>query len=216
MSTLEFQGNDIDKAIENACSALNISKDELHYEVIETKKKGIFSKGTVKISVQTEDAGSNLGSVNDEEKIKNFLELLLLKMGMGGKVEVTFKEDTKIGLSIASDDSGLLIGRRGKTLDAIQLIVNIVAGRIDEENKIKVIVDTENYRTKRQQKIVSLAQRIADQVRRSGGSRLLEPMNPFERRIIHTALDNIEDIETISEGDGLYKQIRICFKGKRY
>jgi spoIIIJ-associated protein len=216
MSNLQFQGEDLNKAIESACEALNISKENLKYEVIETKKKGLFSKGSVKISVQTKYPGNDLPIFVGEEKIRSFLEILLQKMGMIGKVEVNFKEDNKIGLSIVSDDSGLLIGRRGKTLDALQLIVNIVAGRIDEENKIKVIVDSQNYRTKRQEKIVSLAQRIADQVRRSGGSRLLEPMNPFERRIIHTTLNNLEDIETISEGEGLYKQIRICFKGKKY
>jgi spoIIIJ-associated protein len=76
-------------------------------------------------------------------------------------------------------------------------------------------VDSENYRTKREQKIVSLAEHVAQQVRRTGGSRLLEPMNPFERRIIHTTLNDAPDIETMSEGDGLYKQIRISFKGRR-
>ncbi len=214
MSTLEFQGNDVNEAVQKACTELNINEDELHYEIIETKKKSIFSKGTVKISVQTEDNLNSLGNVNGEEKIIKFLELLINKMGMDGKVEVNFKEDSKIGISIESADSGLLIGRRGKTLDAIQLIANAVVGRINEPNKMKVIVDTENYRTKKQQKIIYLAERVADQVRRSRGSRLLEPMNPFERRIIHTALNDLDDIETISEGDGLYKQIRICYKGK--
>ncbi|NHJ33222.1 MAG: protein jag [Asgard group archaeon] len=222
MSTLEFQGNDVNEAVKIACLKLNINEDELQYEIIETKKKSIFSKGTVKISVHVEDdnkddIADNLnlsGNINGEEKIIKFLSQLIIKMGMNGKVAVNFKEDTKIGISIESTDSGLLIGRRGKTLDAIQLIANAVSGRINEHNRLKVIVDTENYRTKKQQKIISIAERVADQVRRSRGSRLLEPMNPFERRIIHTALNDLDDIETISEGDGLYKQIRICYKGK--
>ncbi|MBN1797823.1 MAG: protein jag [Spirochaetales bacterium] len=226
MSALEFIGNDVNEAVQNACTALNIKEDELKYEIIETKKKSIFSKGAVKISVHVEDEINEevkeavkadvtvTENINGEEKIIKFVTQLIDKMGMSGKVTVNFKEDTKIGISIESADSGLLIGRRGKTLDAIQLIANAVSGRINEHNKLKVIVDTENYRTKKQEKIISIAERVADQVRRSRGSRLLEPMNPFERRIIHTALNNVDDIETISEGDGLYKQIRICYKGK--
>jgi spoIIIJ-associated protein len=222
MSTLEFIGDDVNEAIKNACTTLHINEADLQYKIIETKKKSIFSKGTVKISVNIEDDVTDetaddvhvSENVNGEEKIIEFLECLIDKMGMNGKVHVNFKEDMKIGVSIESSDSGLLIGRRGKTLDAIQLIVNAVAVRINEHNKMKVIVDTENYRTKKQEKIISIAERVADQVRRSRSSRLLEPMNPFERRIIHTALNNVDDIETISEGDGLYKQIRICYKGK--
>jgi spoIIIJ-associated protein len=208
MGILEFQGNDLEEAVENACDELRIDREHLEYQVIESKKKGLFSKGSVKISVQTPNG-------NDQKEVVKFVEQLIDKMGLSGSVEVTSKGDSRLGISINSRDSGLLIGRRGKTLDAIQLIVNALIGRMGEKTKLRVIVDTENYRTKREQKIVSLAEHVAQQVRRSGGSRLLEPMNPFERRIIHTALNDAQDIETMSEGDGLYKQIRISFKGRR-
>ncbi len=210
MGTLEFQGNDLEEAIENACRELGINREHLEYQVIESKKKGLFSKAAVKISVEPPG-----GNDNDREEIVQFVEHLIEKMGLNGSVEVTTRENARLGISINSRDSGLLIGRRGKTLDAIQLIVNAVIGRMGENTKLRVIVDTENYRTKREQKIVSLAEHVAQQVRRSGGSRLLEPMNPFERRIIHTTLNDAPDIETMSEGEGLYKQIRISFKGRR-
>ncbi len=216
MGTIEFQGNDLEAAIENACNTLHIAPGQLDYQVIESKKKGLFSKGSVKISVQAQMAEQLSVDNAEQQEIIHFIEQLIDKMELNGRVEVNFKESDKLGISIVSRDSGLLIGRRGKTLDAIQLIVNAVIGRMGENHRMRVIVDTENYRTKRQQKIVSLAERVAEQVRRSGGSRLLEPMNPFERRIIHTTLNDVEDIETLSEGDGLYKQIRISFKGKRY
>jgi spoIIIJ-associated protein len=210
MGTLEFQGNDLEEAIENACSELGIDREHLEYQVIESKKKGLFSKAAVKISVEPPG-----GNDNDGEEVVQFVEHLIDKMGLSGSVEVTTRENARLGISINSRDSGLLIGRRGKTLDAIQLIVNAVIGRMGEHASLRVIVDSENYRTKREQKIVSLAEHVAQQVRRTGGSRLLEPMNPFERRIIHTTLNDAPDIETMSEGDGLYKQIRISFKGRR-
>ena len=146
-----------------------------------------------------------------EEEIITFLGGLIERMGYSGDVTINRREEQKIFLSIESENSSILIGRKGKNLDALQFLTNVYSARI--ESNLKVIVDAENYRVRREQKLVHLAQRTAEQVRRSRGSRLLEPMNPFERRLIHTTLNQLEDIDTQSEGDGLYKQVRVIYRG---
>ncbi|HOX32904.1 MAG TPA: R3H domain-containing nucleic acid-binding protein, partial [Spirochaetales bacterium] len=107
----------------------------------------------------------------------------------------------------------IIIGKKGKNLDALQLLVNVYAGRLGREDT-RVILDSENYRIRREESLVRLAYETAEQVRRNRQSVLLEPMNPFERRIIHTTLNDIVDIETKSEGEGLYKQVRVSFRGR--
>jgi spoIIIJ-associated protein len=127
-------------------------------------------------------------------------------------VSVLFREDRKIGLKIDSGYSAILIGKKGKNLDAIQLLANIFAGRQGRED-VRVILDSENYRIKREESLVRLAYTVADRVRDNRGSMLLEPMNPFDRRLIHTTLNDIADVETKSEGEGLYKQVRVYYRG---
>jgi spoIIIJ-associated protein len=139
---------------------------------------------------------------------------MMEKMGYPGKVSVQFREDHKIGLNIDSEFSSILIGKKGKNLDAMQLIVNIYAGRIGRED-LRVILDSEDYRIRREEALVKLAYTVADKVRASRGSILLEPMNPFDRRLIHTTLNDTADIETKSEGEGMYKQVRVYFKGSK-
>ena len=147
---------------------------------------------------------------DNERKIIEFVDTLIQKMGYKGKTSISFRRDTKIGLSIDSDDSSIIIGRKGKNLDAIQLITNVYAGNLDPD--IKVVIDSENYRMRHEEQIIRNAYRIAEQVKRSGKSRLLDPMNPFERRLVHTALNDFDGVETKSEGEGLYKQVRIIPK----
>ena len=136
----------------------------------------------------------------------------LQKMGYEVSVDIMFREEHKIGLKLQSDASSILIGRKGKNLDALQLLLNVYAGHLGRED-VRVILDTENYRIRREESLVRLAYTTADKVRSYKKSVLLEPMNPFERRLIHTTLNDIPDIETKSEGDGLYKQVRVLYKG---
>jgi len=113
---------------------------------------------------------------------------------------------------LVSPNSSILIGKKGKNLDALQLLANVYAGRLGNEED-KIILDTENYRLRREESLVRLAYTTADRVRLSRKSILLDPMNPFERRLIHTTLNDISDIETKSEGEGVYKQVRVIYKG---
>ena len=135
-------------------------------------------------------------------------------MGYDVKVVISFREDKKIGIKLESSYSSILIGRKGKNLDALQLLANIYAGRLGHE-EVRIILDTENYRIRREETLVRLAYTTADRVRSSRKSILLEPMNPFERRLIHTTLNDIPDVETKSEGEGVYKQVRVIYKGIR-
>jgi spoIIIJ-associated protein len=147
-----------------------------------------------------------------EQKLIDFVGGLIERMGYSGKVSVLFREEHKIGLKIDSEYSSILIGKKGKNLDALQLLANIYAGRQDRDD-IRVILDSENYRIRREESLVRLAYTVADRVRENRASILLEPMNPFDRRLIHTTLNDIADVETKSEGDGLYKQVRVYYRG---
>jgi spoIIIJ-associated protein len=128
-------------------------------------------------------------------------------MGYAGNVSIAFRKERKIGLRIDSENSNIIIGRKGKNLDALQLLTNVFVGQ--QNSNVRVIVDSENYRIRHEEQLIRLAYRTAEQVARSGQSRLLEPMNPYERRLVHTALNDFGGVETKSEGDGLYKQVRI-------
>jgi len=147
-----------------------------------------------------------------EQKMIDFTSGLVERMGYPGKVTILFREKFKLGIKIDSSHSSILIGKKGKNLDAIQLLLNIYAGRLGKEN-VRVILDTENYRIRREESLVRLAYSVAEKVRESRGSILLEPMNPFDRWLIHTTLNDIGDVETKSEGDGLYKQVRVFYRG---
>ena len=227
--TYEFEGKTEKEAIENAVNELGLQRDQFDVEILETQKKSLFKNGYVKIAVHTvgDDEEVGMGASfaaaakvvanpvpqgEFEEKLVDFIQNVVEKMGYDAKVEVIFREEKKLGIKLDSQNSSILIGRKGKNLDALQLRANIYAGRLGHE-EIRVILDTENYRIRREESLVRLAYTTADKVHQSHKSILLEPMNPFERRLIHTTLNDIPDIDTKSEGEGLYKQVRVIYKG---
>ncbi|MBR4629803.1 MAG: protein jag [Treponema sp.] len=225
--TYEFEGKTEKDAIEKAVAELNLNADQFDVEILETQKKSLFKSGHVKIRVIVDDEDSGKKSdENDasrpvsgklipqdefEQKLVDFIRNIIERMGYSASVDVFFREDKKIGIRLDSDSSSILIGRKGKNLDALQLLANVYAGHIGRED-VRVILDTENYRVRREENLVHLAYTSADKVRSTRLSVLLEPMNPYDRRIIHTTLNDISDIETKSEGEGLFKQVRIMFK----
>lgn len=213
--TREFEGKTEQEAIDMAIQELGLERDDFDVEIIDSHKKTFFKKGSVKIRVHIPEPvveepfiGEVLSSESEnEEKILKFIENLVEKMGYECKVNINFRKDYKLGFNIDSPNSSILIGRKGKNLDAIQLLTNVYAAKLDEDYKI--IVDSEDYRMRHEEYIVRNAFKSAEYVRKSGKSKLLEPMNPFERRLIHTALNDFNGVETKSEGEGLYKQVRI-------
>lgn len=211
----EFEGKTEQEAIDMAISELGLERDDFDVEIIDQHKKTLFKRGSVKIRVHipepvSEETYSNevLSSESEnEEKILEFIQKLITKMGYECKVNINFRKDLKLGFNIDSPNSSIIIGRKGKNLDAIQLLANVYAAKLDEDYKI--IIDSEDYRMRHEEYIVRNAFKNAEYVRKTGKSKLLEPMNPFERRLIHTALNDFNGVETKSEGDGLYKQVRI-------
>ncbi len=228
----EYEGKTEKDAIEKAANELGLEKDQFDVEILETQKKSLFKNGYVKIRVHTFDddkkssfdenisenhtkiVSNPLPQGEFEQKLIEFVTSLIEKMGYDVKVSVAYREDKKLGIKLESSYSSILIGRKGKNLDALQLLTNIYAGRLGHE-EVRVILDTENYRIRHEESLVRLAYTTADKVRSSHNSILLEPMNPFERRIIHTTLNDIPDVETKSDGEGVYKQVRVMYKGIR-
>ena len=231
--TYEYEGKTEKEAIEMAANDLGLERDQFDVEILETQKKSIFNKGYVKIRIHTlDEASPKSGSFSDreenhtklvadplpqgefEQKLIEFIMNIIEKMGYDVKVSVSYREERKLGIKLDSSYSSILIGRKGKNLDALQLLANIYAGRLGHDD-VRIILDTENYRIRREESLVRLAYTTADRVRSSRNSILLEPMNPFERRLIHTTLNDIPDVETKSEGEGVYKQVRVLYKGVR-
>ncbi len=213
----EFEGKTEQEAIALAMAELGLDENEFDVEVMDEVKKGLFNKGKVKIRIHIEEDEAREEEYEADPELEKelcvFIETVVRKMGFTGRVVVSGREGNKIFLDLNSPDANLLIGKHGKNLDALQVLVNVYAGNLAEENQrsLKVIVDSENYRNRREDHLVRLAIKTAQQVRRSRTSQLLEPMNPFERRLIHTALGDMDDIHTESEGDGLIKQVRVSF-----
>lgn len=221
----DFEGKTEAEALQKAREELDLVNDDVYVEVLEETKKGLFKRSYVKIRVyygeeekediekavsedSFSDDGKPLTAESDvERKTIEFVTTLINKMGYDATVTISARRDSKISLNIESENSSILIGRKGKNLDAIQLLANVYAATIDEDAKI--VIDSENYRMRHEDQIVRNAVRSAEYVRRSGRSKLLEPMNPFERRLVHTALNDFKGVETKSEGEGVYKQVRI-------
>ena len=221
----DFEGKTEAEALQKAREELGLVNDDVYVEVLEETKKGLFKRSYVKIRVyygeeekediekavsedSFSDDGKPLTAESDVERNTiEFVTTLINKMGYDATVTISARRDSKVSLNIESENSSILIGRKGKNLDAIQLLANVYAATIDEDAKI--VIDSENYRMRHEDQIVRNAVRSAEYVRRSGRSKLLEPMNPFERRLVHTALNDFKGVETKSEGEGVYKQVRI-------
>ena len=234
--TRDFEGKTEQDAINQAIEALHIEREDFDVEILDNGRRGLFQKANVKIRVHidsdSDEEESRVPFVADdeefdqeeeedlepneelEESICRFIDGVIEHMGYESKTTVSSRKGRKVNLEIASDSSNIIIGRKGKNLDAIQVLANVYAGKIDTERKI--IVDSEGYRVRHEEQIIKSAYRTAMQVRKTGRSRLLEPMNPYERRLVHTALNDVTGIETKSEGEGLYKQVRVISKRKRY
>ncbi|MGI6466035.1 MAG: RNA-binding cell elongation regulator Jag/EloR [Sphaerochaetaceae bacterium] len=202
----EFEGKTEQEAIALAIAELNLDQEQLDIEVVDRGKRGLFKKGSVKIRVHL-DKDTPLAADESEQKLIQFTTTLFDKMGYPAKVEVSNRLKDKISLNVISDHSAIIIGKKGKNLDAVQLLVNVYSGQLS--TPLKVIIDSENYRLRHEEQLIRLAYRTANQVKKSGRSKLLDPMNPFERRLIHTALNDFEGVTTKSEGNGLHKQVRI-------
>ncbi len=206
MDFIEFQAKTVEDAITEACQKLSVTSDRLEYEVVEegsTGFLGLHAKNAV-IKARIKD------SVQD--RVSTFLYDVFNAMNLTANVIVKYDEDTReMDIEIEGDDMSVLIGKRGATLDSLQYLASLVANKGTEEY-IRVKVDTENYRERRKKTLENLAKNMAFKVKRSRRSLSLEPMNPYERRIIHSALQDDKFVTTHSEGDEPYRHVVITLK----
>ncbi len=210
MSTIEVEAKTVDEAINQACEQLGKTQDEVDVEVLSgnsNKLFGIIGGNKVRIKATAKDLPANSAAQKAREVLENILERF------GAETSIETEEDSEsITLNIKGDGSGILIGRKGQTLDAFQYLVNKIVHRMPDVTK-QIIVDTEGYRQRRKESLIDLAKRLSEQAKTKGRPVSTSPLNPFERRIIHLAIQDDAELTTQSKGDGIYRSVVISLKG---
>jgi len=203
---IEVTGKTVEDAITEALIQLGSTRENVDIEVIEKESAGFLglNRKPAKIRAAVKET--------IEDKAIGFLNKIFEIMEIQSEITVSFDEEEKtMNINIVGEDMGVLIGKRGQTLDSLQYLVSLVVNK-ESEDYIKVKLDTENYRERRKETLENLAKNIAYKVRKTGKSVSLEPMNPYERRIIHSALQNDKYVETHSEGEEPYRKIVVTLK----
>lgn len=211
MKVFEAEGKTVDEATKKATGELNIDDiSKVRVEVIDPGKSGIFGFGVsrpAKVRIYYSDESVDIGEIT-----KEILLTILNKMGIEGNVKDVKEGENKVYIELESSRSGLIIGKRGKTLEALQFLVNLMVNHQMKSDK-KVILDIESYRAKREKALRKLSREVALKVIKTGKPLTLEPMNPFERRLIHLTLQNDTRVTTKSEGQGVYRKVKISPSG---
>lgn len=206
MKSIEITAHSVEEAVKQALDQLKLEREQAGIEILEEGNKGFLGffrtkQARVRVTEKT-------GAVSSA---KDFLEEITRRMGVKTDVQVQ-EEDEYIKMTITGGNNlGILIGRRGDTLDALQYLTNLIANKHSQERK-RIIIDAEGYRKRREETLVKLATRMADRVKRTGHRVILEPMNPQERRMIHTALQNDLSIQTLSEGEEPFRKVVISLR----
>ena len=207
MDFIEITGKTVEDAITNALVKLETTSDRIEYEVIEkgsTGFLGFIGKQDAVIKVRKKN------SLLDDTY--EFLNKLFNAMNLEVTSTIDYDEDSRVmNIDFSGDEMGILIGKRGQTLDSLQYLISLVVNK-ESDSYIKVKVDTEDYRERRKQTLENLAKNLSYKVKRTRRPVTLEPMNPYERRIIHSALQNDRYVETHSEGDEPYRKVVITLK----
>jgi len=207
MEVKEFKGKTVADAITAATLELGVPSDQLNYEVIEEGSPGFLGLFAVKPAVIRVNLQKSL-----LEKTQEFCDELFAAMKVETNVAIDYKEEENVmNIDLSGPDMGILIGKRGQTLDSLQYLISLFVNR-ESESYIRVKLDTENYRERRKATLEKLAKKIAYSVKRSKKTVSLEPMNPYERRVIHSALQNDKYVCTKSEGEEPYRRVVIMLK----
>ena len=206
MEFIEVSAKTVDEALTEASISLGIPSSEIEYEVVEKGSTGFLGIGSKNAVIKARKKFSV------EENVKEFLKSVFHAMDMTVEIIVKVNEEEKlIEVELKGDDMGVLIGKRGQTLDSLQYLTNLAVNK-HSENYYKVKVDTEDYRKRRKDTLENLAKNIAYKVKRTKRAVELEPMNPFERRVIHSALQNDRYVTTHSEGEEPYRHVVVTLK----
>ena len=209
MEYIEESAKSVNEAITEACRKLGVTSDRLDYEVIEEGSNGFLGIGSKPAIIK---AAVKIEKLSLEDNAKKFLNDVFAAMNMTVVVEIKYDEENKeMDVDLSGDDMGVLIGKRGQTLDSLQYLVSLVVNK-ESEDYIRVKVDTENYRERRKETLENLAKNVAYKVKRTRRPVSLEPMNPYERRIIHSALQNDKYVTTHSEGEEPFRKVVVTLK----
>ncbi|MGN1001353.1 MAG: RNA-binding cell elongation regulator Jag/EloR [Oscillospiraceae bacterium] len=195
IKSIEVTGKNEEEAIASALAQLGMSRDEVSVEIIERSKSGFLGIGAapavIRVSYEVIDT--------QRDKAERYIRGLLEQMGVEAQIEITERENGGLNINLSGSGMGAVIGRRGETLDAIQHLVNYSVNR-GNDKRTHISVDAENYRSKREESLVRLAEKMAAKAVKYKRSMALEPMNSYERHIIHTALQDYEGVSTSSTG----------------
>lgn len=206
MKSIEIIGRTAEEAIQNALRELNVTEEKVTIEVLEEGSKGFLNiigvkPAKVKVTLKRDYIGD----------AKNFLREILNAMNVKAEIHIK-EENNEVNINLVGPNMGVLIGYRGETLDSLQYLLSLVVNKNHDETYKRVILDTVNYRQNRQETLKKLALKMGDKVRINGKTLKLEPMNPYERRVIHSTLQNNAYVTTHSEGDEPYRRVVIELK----
>ena len=221
--TYVYEGKTVEEATEKGLSELRLTSNEVTVEVL--AKGGLFTKAQVEITIKekeeveevshqeeivNEEGVSEELLINAEERVRTFVAELISQMGLDCTSTVT-REGQEISVKVAGKSASAFIGYRGEVLDAIQYMTLWIANK-EGDDFVRVSIDAEDYRQRRKETLTRLAERLAHKCHKTGRKVELEPMNPFERRVIHTALQNDKFVRTESYGEGRFRHVVILPK----
>lgn len=206
MKHIDMTGRTIAEATKNALRELNVTEDKVKIDILDQGNKGLFNligcrPAKIRVTVKKDYIS----------EAREFLREVLNSMGIKAEIRIREEQDA-LKIILAGPEMGLLIGYRGETLDSLQYLVSLVINKDHEEEYKRVILDTENYRQKREETLKRLALKIANKARRTRKVVKLEPMNPYERRVIHSVLQNDPEVKTYSEGEEPYRRVVVDLK----
>ena len=209
MEFMEFSAKTVNDAVTEACKHFTVTSDKLEYEVIEEGSTGFLGFNSKPAVIKARIIEEKLSV---EDQAKKFLQDVFQAMNMVVVIDAKFDEtENALDVELSGDEMGVLIGKRGQTLDSLQYLISLVVNKGTDEY-IRVKVDTENYRQRRKETLENLAKNISYRVKRTKRPVSLEPMNPYERRIIHSALQNDRFVTTHSEGEEPYRRVVVTLK----
>ncbi len=204
---IEVTGKTEDEALASALAQLELSRDEVSVEILERAKSGFLGIGAaparIRVSYEVVDT--------QRDKVERYLRGLLDYMGVEANIEISERDNGGLIANLSGNGMGAVIGRRGETLDAIQHLVNYSVNR-GNDKRMHISVDAENYRSKREESLVHLAEKMAAKAVKYKRSMALEPMNSYERHVIHTALQNYEGVSTSSTGTEPNRRVVVSYE----
>jgi spoIIIJ-associated protein len=208
MEFIEVSGKTVEDALTEASIQLGTTSDQIEYEVIDKGSAGFLGIGSKNAVIKAR----KIISLSVEDQVKSFLYDVFHAMDMEVEIIAKVDENEKlVDVELKGDDMGILIGKRGQTLDSLQYLTNLAVNK-HSENYYKIKIDTEDYRKRRKETLENLAKNVAYKVKRSKRPVSLEPMNPFERRVIHSTLQNDKYVTTHSEGEEPYRYVVVTLK----